>query len=261
MPTPLPDYSHPPVNEVVCGIQFNALSNFKSSHYGIFWEFVKADYPLTEDHPLLAPIGATPPEPVLFDLPPLRRVFYIESAGNYLIQLQPTRFLTNWRKLKDTDDYARFTNISKRFYENWKNFNAFIMANKIEALKANQYELTYINHIQEEPGALPLRMEKYFPVFAIGSASGKFLPEPKMGAFNLRYELPDGYGSLFFSLKHGKRRTDQKDIAVLEITARGPAKPDASNVTDWFSLAHDWIVHGFTDISSSDAHKLWGRTA
>jgi uncharacterized protein (TIGR04255 family) len=96
----LPEYSDPPVNEVVCGVQFDALTTFKSSHYGRFWDRVREQYPITEDHPTLALIGEAPPDPVIFDLPPLRRVFYIESAGNYLIQLQQTRFLTNWRKVK-----------------------------------------------------------------------------------------------------------------------------------------------------------------
>jgi uncharacterized protein (TIGR04255 family) len=178
MTASLPDYSDPPINEVVCGVQFNALSKFLTPHYGLFWELVKNEYPLIEDHPVLAPINA-PPDPFIFDLPPMRRVFYIEAAQNYLIQLQATRFLTNWRKINDDDVYARFVNISKRFYDNWTIFNEFLMKNRIEAPETNQYELTYINQILEEPSTLPVRSEKYFPFFAIEKAKSEILPIPK----------------------------------------------------------------------------------
>jgi uncharacterized protein (TIGR04255 family) len=258
MTKPLPDYTHPPINEVACGIQFSSLSKFQSPHYGIFWESIKSEYPLFEEHPILMPMGLVQPEPAILDLPPLRRVFYIETARNYLIQLQPTRFHVNWRKVNDTDDYPRFTNISKKFYENWDIFKRFVIANKIDTPQATQYELVYINHILEKSNTFPLAFEKYFPIFAFQrSKSEDFLPNPKAGTLNLLYELPEGNGSLVFALKHGTH--NQKEIAVLEITARGPARPDASNMEEWFLLAHDWIVCGFTDISSPDAHKLWGR--
>jgi uncharacterized protein (TIGR04255 family) len=222
---------------------------------------IKKHYPLIEDHPVLAPLADQPQGGFIFDLPPLRRVFFIENQRNQLIQLQSNRFLNNWRKVNDTDEYPRFVNIQKRFQENWGTFKQFTVENQIGTPEPDQYELTYINHIIDSPGTFPLGIEKYLPIVGIDrSRSDHFLPDPKVFNLSLRYDLPDQNGTLHFSLKHGSRKADKNDVVILEVTARGPAESNASNLEQWLSLSHEWIVRGFTELSSPVAHELWGRT-
>jgi uncharacterized protein (TIGR04255 family) len=76
---------------------------------------------------------------------------------------------------------------------------------------------------------------------------------------NLRFPLPQDRGALHVTYKHGKKVSDKKDVLILDLTARGPAKLDGSDMEDWFDLAHEWIVRGFTDLTSALAHKRWGR--
>lgn len=262
----LPYYQSPPVAEVICGIQFDPLPGFRSSHFGLFLQAVKDEYPSTEDRP---PIGdfteiqegtTAKGEIAVLDMPPLRRVFYLDLSGNFLLQLQPSRFLANWRRQTDNDEYPRYSATFGRFIEGWAKFRRFADESGLEPLNANQYELTYINHIEEEEVAFPSGLEHFLPFFAWSAAhSEPFLPDPSSAAIHLAFGLPDGKGRLHLTIGHGIRPRDKKKIVVADFTARGPAKSDWSDMESWFSLAHEWIVRGFTDLTSTEAHKNWRR--
>lgn len=71
--------------------------------------------------------------------------------------------------------------------------------------------------------------------------------------------MPDDSGGLRVSAKHGKRTTDGADVMLLQFTAQGPSKQDGSDMETWLDLAHEWIVRGFTDLTSASAHKRWER--
>ena len=117
-----PVFTQPPVVEVVCGLQFPPISDWLTSHYGLYWGRVKERYTRCEDHPPLGKLKhdeSDHPEIVEIGiLPPLRRVFLIDKSDNYLLQIQPSRFLHNWRKVKPTDDYPRFGAAYRRFLNN-----------------------------------------------------------------------------------------------------------------------------------------------
>jgi uncharacterized protein (TIGR04255 family) len=265
-PEEFPHYQSPPVAEVICGMQFDPLSGFGSSHFGLFLHAVEDEYPNTEDR---APIddlreteeGTTAKgQFALLDIPPLRRVFYLDLSGNFLLQLQPSKFLTNWRRQTEHDAYPRFSATFGRFTDGWARFRKFADEAGLKPLSANQYELTYINHIEEDEKAFPSGLEHVLPFFAWSAAhSEPFLPDPSAAAIRLTFDLPDGKGRLHLSIGHGIRPRDKKRIAVADFTARGPAKSDWSDMESWFSLAHEWIVRGFTDLTSTNAHKKWRR--
>jgi uncharacterized protein (TIGR04255 family) len=128
-------------------------------------------------------------------------------------------------------------------------------------MRPNQYEVTYINHIVESEGAFPAAIEEYAPLFSWSSAHATgFLTNPSGLTTELRFSLPEQRGVLHVTFKHGKRAIDKKDVLILDLTARGAAKPDGSDMEEWFALAHEWIVRGFTDLTSAVAHKRWRRT-
>lgn len=268
MPTDsaLPHYESPPVTEVVCGIQFDPLPEFQSSHFGSFLQRVREEYPNTEDRPPLGEVreadqGTTGKGEIgLLDMPPLRRVFYVDPTGNFLLQLQPSRFLANWRKQREEDQYPRFSSSFRRFISGWTLFRQFVDEAKLGSVNANQYELSYINHIEEGGEAFPAGTEQFLPLFSWKSAQSElFLPKPSSARVHLTFTLPEAKGRLHVSLAHGLRPLDNKQILVMDLTARGPAKSDWSDLEDWFSLAHEWIVRGFTALTSTEAHKRWRR--
>ena len=53
--------------------------------------------------------------------------------------------------------------------------------------------------------------------------------------------------------------SDQSDVLLLQMTAQGSAKRELSDMESWLELAHEWIVQGFTDLTSKEAHNKWER--
>jgi uncharacterized protein (TIGR04255 family) len=191
----------------------------------------------------------------------LRRVFYIEQNESYLLQVQPTRFLANWRKQRAGEEYPRFTAAYERFQRGWKYFYSFVEDENLGPLEGNQYELTYINHIWGESGVqFPVDIGKYIPILRWDSDRPEsFLSDPLAFTGTLQFSIPGATGRLHVTLKHGVRRSDKVPAVVLEFTARGPASRDFGDMNDWFNAAHVCIVRGFTDLTSAKAHELWGR--
>ena len=263
MVTALPSYRHPPVVEVICGVQFEDLTAFSTVHYGRFSSRIAREYPRTEDRLPLPEVfeGAREEQLVTLSLPPLRRVFYISDDENYLLQVQSSRFHANWRRRRDEDEYPRFPATYDRFLRGWNEFTDFLRGEKIDAPKVNQYELTYINHIHEAGTPFPEGIQDQLGCFTWRAAqTSKFLPAPRAVNLRLQFALPDNKGSLHITVSHGTTRTkDPKGVMVMEITARGPAKSDASDMETWLELAHEWIVRGFTDLTTVEAHQRWER--
>lgn len=260
----LPEYSAPPVVEVVCGVQFEPLASFQSVHFGEFWRQIRDDYPRTEDKPPLINVsddaGQIKPEFLTSDTPPLRRVFYIASDGSFLLQVQPSRFLCNWRRQERADSYPRFHATFDRFAKGWRSFRSFLHDSELGIPATSLYELTYINHFSEPAEGFPIGIQRYMPVFEWKRAqSVNFLPAPNGAVLALQFVLPEKRGSLRVSVNHGHRREDGRGVLIVELTARGQASPDWSDLNAWFSTAHEWIVRGFTDLTSPEAHQEWGR--
>ncbi len=151
---PLPDYDLPPVIEVVCGLQFEALEGFQATAFGLLWQRFRAEYPTCEQQPPLAQVIERYGEPVaeesrvgVSNVLPLPRMFFIHQTPCWLLQVQGDRFLHNWRKANETDVYPHFPEVFKRFWSAWERFLEFCRDEKIGPPQVNQLEVTYINHI------------------------------------------------------------------------------------------------------------------
>lgn len=255
----LPKYKNPPVVEVVIGLTFAPLEKLSSIHYGSFWEIVKGEYPNSEDNSPLGSETSAPPVEIL-QMPPLRRVFLVHTDGTYLMQLQPDRFIHNWRKTADSDQYPNFEAARNKFNHGWELFRNFLAEKGIGTPILKRYEVTYINHIVGKSGVFPVAAEEYLPVFAWERArSETFLPDPQVLGLDLRFSMPADKSILRANVKHGKRKTDDMDVLLMELTAQGAAQADGSDMASWLDLAHEWIVRGFTDLTSKQAHESWGR--
>jgi uncharacterized protein (TIGR04255 family) len=255
----LPKYKNPPVVEVVIGLSFAPLQRFSSVHYGAFWQRICGEYPHWEDNfPLVNEASAQQIE--LLQMPPLRRVFLIHTDRTYLMQLQSDRFIHNWRKTKESDEYPNFDSAKTKFLHGWELFRKFASEEQLGDFKLNGYEVTYINHVVGKSGSFPLAVEDYLPVFGWKNArSERFLPDPKVLALDLRFQLPEKKGEMRVSVKHGKRSIDDSEVLLVDLTARGSVKPDGADMEQSLEIAHEWIVRGFTDLTSKRAQEQWGR--
>ncbi len=265
----LPDYDNPPVIEVVCGIQFEPIPQFRATAFGLFWQRIREEYPQTEEKaPLQQKIekyGATAraeePQVELTATPPLPRMFFINRVPNWLIQLQPDRFLHNWRKVKEEDVYPHYPAIFEKFWSQWAAFQQFCREEGLQQPKVNQLEITYINHVPAGQGWQ--KLSDWGGVFPDLQWRGRreFLPEPESAAWRASFLLPESRGRLHASVRHAIRAADGCPVLLCELTARGISRSDDENSSrGWFTLGREWIVRGFADLASADVQKtIWRR--
>jgi len=258
-----PHFERPPLNEVVCGVQFEPIAGWLTSHYGLFWSKIRDEYPYCEDQPPLPLIKLDQEQHVAGiasgPLPPLRRVFLLHQSRNYLIQLQPYRFLHNWRKTKDSDEYPRFDQAYARFIENWGRFRGFVSEMRMPALQPEVYELTYLNHIFGEGIAFPRDVWQFLNFYKSIPRSAS-QAEPTGMELRFAWTLAGDAGRLTMMVRHGKRTTDNRDVLLVELTAVGKARErEDDGIAAWFRIAHDSIVQTFAKLTTERAHELWGR--
>ncbi len=247
--------------EVVCGVQFEDLDGWHTPHYGQFWSRIADEYSRFEDHPPLPRLrlDPTPPaQPQLSALPPLRRVFFVSPPGNFLIQVQHNRFLHNWRKVTDEDGYPRYDAAYQRFVRCWQEFKRFLSDVQLREPKPEIFELTYINHIMAEGATFPRDVWDFLGFYERSPEATTAMEASGM-MMQFTWPLPDGMGALSLDVKHGNRINDQKEVLLMELTARGKATDGGAHMDEWFDVAHDAIVNTFEKLTTEHAHQLWGK--
>lgn len=264
----LPNYDKPPVIEVVCSAQFEPINNFQATHYGLLQKRFLDEYPKIEQQPPLAQMiekfkEGEPEEQQLqiSNLPPLPRVFFVHSTSNWLIQIQPDRFIHNWRKTDDNYIYPRFDKVFDKFWAAWESFLSFCEDEKLDNPVVNQLEVTYINHMVQGQGWSGLSaMSEVFPDLS-WRKQHSFLGTPESIAWKTSFVMPDESGRLHVSIRHALQKKDRTPVLLCELTARGmPTKASSDSIREWFKLGREWIVKGFADLTSEQMQKeTWGR--
>jgi uncharacterized protein (TIGR04255 family) len=264
----LPDYEKPPVIEVVCGILFEPIKALTAPYIGVLWEKFKSEYPRCKEVAPLVPVierfddaGALDQASLgeIFSLP---RAWFETSDGNGLIQVQRDRFLHNWKKERDEDIYPHYGYVIGNFRKCLATFEEFLEENQLNEIKPVQFELTYVNHIPQGDAWDTLgNIKNVFPDFAWRGEGNRFLPVPEVINWQTSVVLPERCGRLHASIRLGKRRTDRHPILLFELTARGvSSERSKAAMWRWFDMAHEWIVRGFTDLTSEKLHKsAWRR--
>lgn len=263
----LPHFKKPPVIEVVCGVTFRELPGLLTPHLGRLWERYRKEYPKCLEMPPLAHvIELGPPEHQEIALPetlPMTRVWLVHSEETGIIQIQRDRFLHNWKKVREQDEYPEYSKVIEMFGDRLATFEAFLEEGALGTVHPVQYEMTYVNHIPfDEVWSKLSEIGVVLPDFSWRPGTKRFLPTPELFNWRSSFLLPTSAGRLHVSARTGRRSTDQEPVLVLDLTARGFPK-DASRpaMWAWFDLAHEWIVRGFADITGEQMHKsAWERT-
>lgn len=266
-PSDLPDFDNPPVVETVLSAQFEPLTQIRTAHLGLFWNEIKDRFPKAEERPPLDPVFEVfpePPRPALglrveaYESPPIPRFWFTNESGTELVQIQPDRFIRNWRKVGQGDQYPRYEKLKARFEEDFILFERFITTQGIGNIKVNQCEVTYINHIIVGEGWHTYEdVEKVFTVWRQPDA--KYPGPAHTVMFHARFVMAqaDGkpIGRLHADLKSAVRRQDGQPMFVLNLTARGML----GDGIDFFDTGREWVVRSFAGITTLDMHKIWKR--
>lgn len=268
MTPPLPEFECPPVDQMAMGVQFDPLANFRSAHFGLFWERIREAYPHSEDQAPLIPtieppeIKPSPPNlsAVALTVPLLPRCWFMNEDKTQLIQVQRDRFLRNWRQVKGDEPYPRFGRLSHDFLRAWKEFLSFADDQGLGSVKVNQCELVYVNNIEKGVGWSELgELHGVFPLLR-PYEQGSFLPAAETLSWQARYRLPEGRGRLHAEVSPIFQGRDMKLALSFALTARGtPGGESLEQIAAWFELAHEWIVRGFAELTSSTVHERWRK--
>ena len=254
----LPSYKNPPVNEVVCGVRFHSPHNLRIPHIGLLWEKFRADYPTIQHAVTIASLKGELVVDAVTGVP-LPRVWFINKSGDQLIQFQSDRFYFNWRRREN--EYPRYGHVIKNF-ENVVNevtisFDEFGLGE----LRPIEYELSYINQIPKDQGWNTVDdLPKIFSDYVWKKTKKRFLPNPQKVSWSKEFSLPDNKGNLNVSLKQAIRKEDKAALLILELKTRGiNESEEKEGFREWFDLAHEWIVRGFTDLTTPKIQKIWER--
>ena len=260
--TALPSYKTPPVSEVAIGVFFNSLPALKIiPHIGALWQKFRKDYPRAE-HAIPIELKGNIEIDAVTGLP-LPRVWFIDDTESKLIQVQGNFFCFNWRRHQNQDlDYPHFKAIAKEFHLNVSIFQDFLNEMGFGGLDPTELELTYINHIPKGSGWETIdEVNKVVTDLCWNADTSRFLPKPSNIAWQTAFALPDDAGRLRVKLTEAKRKVDSHPLIVLELSARGIGKDSSiDHIWQWYSLAHEWIVRGFTDLTTEEMQFVhWGR--
>lgn len=273
MDQPLPDFENPPVVEVALGIQFDPLTGLQTPQLGLLWQKFRDSYPRIEEHAPLEPIverfGRKVPSKIGIELkmmakPPVPRCWFLNQAGTELIQVQQDRFIHNWRKRSGEEPYPRYPHVRSGFEADLDKFEQFAAAEGLGPIKPTLCEVLYVNHIESgkgwtRHGELPKILELCRLAYSEGLP-----PEPEelrmAGSFLIPGVGDEPAGRLRFDIEPGYRRSDEHPAFRLNVMARG--RPDGEGIEGvlrFMDKGREWVVRGFTALTSAEMHKVWGR--
>ena len=270
-PEDLPEFRDPPLVETALSLQFQPLQGFSLVHVGLLWHKFRHTFPVIEEHAPLSAIGETfgVPSPRQVEVtiegePPLPRVWFLNESETELIQIQADRLTHNWRKTgKISTPYPRYERIRTSFrHELWE-FQEFLTDEKLGKVAINQCEITYVNHI-EPCEAWHEHGEIEGVLRAWTAQEHDFLPELEGGSIQQRFVIRSGSGGplgrLHASLTPAWEAEGRSPILVLTLTARGsPLGQGIDGAFDFFDLGREWIVKGFSDLTTTDMHRVWRK--
>lgn len=266
-PSDLPDFSNPPVVETALSVQFDRLTSASTAHFGMYWSKIYARFPKAEERGELPPVTEMPPDQQVepgvrfqfeaMDAPPTPRFLFANASQTELIQIQKDRFIKNWRKSGEGDQYPRYEFVRDGFNKDFSIFRDFAEEHKLGKIRVVQCEITYSNHIVSGKG-----WNTYADVgkvFTVWNQPEAPFPGPAQDMiFRARFPILDQRGNfagrLHVSLQPAVSSLDRLPMFLLELTARGQVGADM----DFFDLGREWIVRSFKEITTPAMHRIWG---
>lgn len=250
-------------------VQFDPISALTPVHLGAWWtEKRRRAYPIVEERAPLEPSQETfgsAVEPAfsfrLGNVPPMPAMWFFSEDRGELLQIQHNRFTRNWlRPDAAASEYPSYQALLPAFLEDFAGFSSFLEAEGFESPLLNQCELTYVNPI-------PLPADHRTPASVLtlwGHPTDNFLSDPEDGQVATRFVIPgpngDPVGRLYVNFQT-VRGPAGGAIYLLTLSAKGrQLGPGSDGVRAFLDIGHEWIVRGFTSVTTQPMHELWERT-
>lgn len=277
----LPKFERPPVVEVALSAQFASLPNLGIAQLGLMWNLFRKRFPKVEQHPPiqhsierkgLRPPPTAPQISFVPDADFTPRLWMVNEAGTELVQMQPDRFVRNWRRYKDAGvKYPHYDDhIRPQFVQDFATFEKFLKAEHIGEMVVDQCEVTYVNHIYgdgvwEHHGQLDRVFRGWAPDYGRRVAL-----ETELVSARVKHTIADGSGEFIGRLHidveagfvpgQSGEKTARVPVFVMQLVARGrPLSEGVKGVFEFFDLGHRHIVSTFAEITTEEMHKVWRR--
>ncbi|MBI2300164.1 MAG: hypothetical protein HYU66_14675 [Armatimonadetes bacterium] len=239
---------------------FKPLPGFRARHIGMFEQQLDG-YTDYDEKPELAPPGTAGPALQLSSEHPLPRVWFGTPDGEWLVQLQRDRLVTNWRAAPDRP-YPRFPAVYARFVRHLTAFTAFAQTHQLGPLAQPRFELTYIGHLASGEGWDRLeQLGAILPDLAWRARADRVANGMKSLEWRAVFSPESFPGELLMRLFSAHDISANRPVLVLELSAQGPAPAaDATHHDEWFHPAHELLVLAFQELTDADVQTgFWGR--
>ncbi|MGP1394802.1 MAG: TIGR04255 family protein [Inquilinaceae bacterium] len=262
-PDHLPDFTDPPLDEVVLGVQFAPVPGYASVHSMKVWDLFKAEFLKVQEWPVLEPqfetfggvnvqaglriqVGASPVG---------SRLWFLSDDENHLIQFQPDRFITNWRREPNTKPYPRFEGLAEAFEVNLRKLADHLESDFGYRVNINQAEVAYINIIPVKNFS---EAGDWFELWN----GGAFEVEALNTSFNEVIRGADGkpFARLSHQIQSVLAADGKQPAFRLSLTFKGkPAGSDIESAMAFLVTGRDAVVTRFGEITTKEAQTKWGR--
>ncbi|MFD2184344.1 TIGR04255 family protein [Rhodoplanes azumiensis] len=263
-PEDLPDFTTPPLNEVVLGVQYNTPRGYQQIFAGEVWSLFRDKFPFVEELPPIPPMFET------FGLPQTGRInfgivtgashdrfWFLAPRKEQLIQFQNDRLLHNWRKIEGQDNqYPRYETIVSDFERELLSLEKYFEKFDTKTLHITQCEISYINRIIAVDKA-DLRPSEWLRIID----QEPFQPDDFSSTFRKTIRGSDGRPQGRLICEANTAVTESGALfVVLTLTARGaPEGHSIAAAIDFLNRGREIIVRQFTEITTDSAHHHWGR--
>lgn len=265
-----PQFTNPPLIERAITVVFERLNAFTLGDYGLFWERIQEDFPVSEAVAALEPeierydeLRVVPQQIKLVGADALPRAYFRNPNAGELVQVQADRFTFNWLKVDADHAYPHSEATFDRFFALLDSFIAFVGDRGMGSMQIVQCELTNVNAI---------------PVSDVGESFADIatvvkIPEWRLPSGHLKLEhqafaakhllLDDGgipIGRIHSIGQPTLRLSDEQSTFRIDITARGaPLGEGLPGARSFFNEAVNGVNGIFLAMATQAGRQFWGE--
>jgi len=237
--------SNSPLVEMYVGAQFKNDNNLSLATIFNFYNEIKAEFPIIQEHPITPNIieYTDKPSEAIFLNGFHSRKFFMSQDESKIVQMQINKININWRKIEKNLEYPRFSNVFSEFKAL---LGTIDRVNKLEIAK-NQFEIGYVNHI-------PLSEFQNNPSLIISTIQ----QTENLSNIDFKFSIPvrDLGGNATIVVQKGYKNNSEENL-ILQISLRGYL--ERKSIDAWFNESHKIILELFKQTVTTKARQQWGE--